>query len=1384
MMSNAFSALLVFLTVLHYHCHVAFAGFEHEQEDFYPWLVRVTNTVGFEDRFSEGGAEWFPLYDCAHARDKEMNSALMNSVRINWLDNYARSLPDGASCPEDYFTISSVADGDDGQEEDAVTQMRRIQANENSAYQQCAGIFLAPAQIRVHPPAQSLRGIFQKFGNALANLHWNLRHYCYILNFLYRHFGAVQDFVRLDDRRILELRGKERGPTQALSSELADAVRKEADESCEATSVVLGADEKTLNYYHCRTLPAAEAKTVQKFAFQRRGDHLHGQRTEREDGQKASGMEEPRSSSSAIRRSSMAAEITAILKYADSSGHVTVSAVREYLRQEVFNTGISPSVLVPPPEDLESYPDNHDYTSVSELRDENGRNVGTGAENSKSLYHTTTQRIIPSLLVQDAELLNLIARSLHLILTNENLRLPAEIYHGEEKPQATEESFARQARDLETADLAYLGYRSRDTLPAKAFRQDSHALAALMSQWQDLTYRFLASHHDLMQRRHTERKDRDQKENQRLIDTINLGNGGKAEGGTREEGRRREKITTISAGAALSNEAGAASAAPTEDAVREDVIAYAYRVLVYHCRILHRKFAETKYIGSLFGSYNTNRYFAAVPRPAEKVAALIPGFNFTNLALKLSHDIAWAQRAFRQQVGELAEVLDSFPYNLSSQQGYNREDTGNKRAAFSRTANDEDPNKKAGAQQGLLQAKFPHLSTHYEYHARLLPEFEKNTRVGTDDEQLSALSHWIAQHILFPHHPQSFRESIAVRIKNVAELQQSVAKRELGYVTRVAVPVLKALRALLSEMFEGADFPKFRKLHYSEMSTPRKEDKNLLTYDSHSLLPVWTDGHSPLFHDYRSEVQELTPAVHHAYDEMLPRFDAYYRLFATAIAAENAERILENGYDIDLEVRHAQKGFVVTCQREVYKALVRAAQNTQLLHEPTLMARRLVPRDEAFVREKQTKRWEDAGQHQVQCYHDPHFAADVAAFLGRNHSAMSRRMLQVPAKVVDYEFVSDFPALVKKTTSVKEAVTVTEGSSSSSARIGGKRLETGRIVGPPTSGFLDWLLPNKSFAANSRFHVLHYLVLQLTGNSKNGESTSTTAPAAQNKNTETDDHSTPKGPASPFFFAEIGTRSGDTPRYLMEQFDFIFSLIVDIFWIDSTGADIFQRFPGRASFIKSDSALVSDKQIRRQFFNKMRLSSRTSTTPSTVAAQSRRTGVVGGDEAVADFSDRDDQMAAGASLQPQFAASSSSTTASRRNGARTKKKRHDYNTDRYNHEQDHHLHGMGSDSENKNDDNRRRAAGENKDINTNHRSTTLSTHFLFDLIFIDGDHSYEGVQRDLAAWYPRLRAGGVLAGHDFDIQWYGVVLAVLEFVQKQNLKLWLGPDAVWWVYKP
>ncbi|CAE7301670.1 unnamed protein product [Symbiodinium natans] len=70
-----------------------------------------------------------------------------------------------------------------------------------------------------------------------------------------------------------------------------------------------------------------------------------------------------------------------------------------------------------------------------------------------------------------------------------------------------------------------------------------------------------------------------------------------------------------------------------------------------------------------------------------------------------------------------------------------------------------------------------------------------------------------------------------------------------------------------------------------------------------------------------------------------------------------------------------------------------------------------------------------------------------------------------------------------------------------------------------------------------------------------------------------------------------------------------------------------------------------------------------------------------------------------------------------------------------------------------------------------------------DLVFVDGDHSYEGAASDIFNWEKKLRPGGILAGHDFNGIFPGVVRAIEEFVQLRQLTLHLATDYMWWTFK-
>ncbi len=98
--------------------------------------------------------------------------------------------------------------------------------------------------------------------------------------------------------------------------------------------------------------------------------------------------------------------------------------------------------------------------------------------------------------------------------------------------------------------------------------------------------------------------------------------------------------------------------------------------------------------------------------------------------------------------------------------------------------------------------------------------------------------------------------------------------------------------------------------------------------------------------------------------------------------------------------------------------------------------------------------------------------------------------------------------------------------------------------------------------------------------------------------------------------------------------------------------------------------------------------------------------------------------------------------------------------------------------------------GEHKDRCKMRRETSAQAEFYytepkrgapFDVVFIDAGHDYDSALADIKAWWPLVREGGYLAGHDYQHRFPGVMRAVAKCFPLMRVALM--PDSVWVVQK-
>ena len=81
---------------------------------------------------------------------------------------------------------------------------------------------------------------------------------------------------------------------------------------------------------------------------------------------------------------------------------------------------------------------------------------------------------------------------------------------------------------------------------------------------------------------------------------------------------------------------------------------------------------------------------------------------------------------------------------------------------------------------------------------------------------------------------------------------------------------------------------------------------------------------------------------------------------------------------------------------------------------------------------------------------------------------------------------------------------------------------------------------------------------------------------------------------------------------------------------------------------------------------------------------------------------------------------------------------------------------------------------------------------VLDYVYIDAKHTYAAVTEDLEAWWPKVRAGGIISGHDYTVDAppregnvFGVKPAVDDFVQGRAETLYVSDEEwpTWFFFK-
>lgn len=88
-----------------------------------------------------------------------------------------------------------------------------------------------------------------------------------------------------------------------------------------------------------------------------------------------------------------------------------------------------------------------------------------------------------------------------------------------------------------------------------------------------------------------------------------------------------------------------------------------------------------------------------------------------------------------------------------------------------------------------------------------------------------------------------------------------------------------------------------------------------------------------------------------------------------------------------------------------------------------------------------------------------------------------------------------------------------------------------------------------------------------------------------------------------------------------------------------------------------------------------------------------------------------------------------------------------------------------------------KAIGINRSDYSLYKSDSIAASVYFpdnsiDMVFIDGDHAYESIKKDIETYWQKLKIGGILSGHDFQNK--DVKRAIEEFTDSKGLTIKTG----------